>query len=60
MREEASIVRESSLPRDVEEIGKFTLVTLKAVLNHRGLDTDGSKAALVARVHAALLQRVDD
>ena len=54
--EEATKVREAALqPRTHEGLSKFVIAVLKAVLEARGLETSGNKAALVARLLAALV-----
>ena len=54
--EEATKVREAALqPRTHEGLSKFVIAVLKAVLEARGLETSGNKAALVARLLAAAL-----
>ena len=54
--EEATKVREAALqPRTHEGLSKFVVAVLKAVLEARGLETSGNKAALVARLLAALV-----
>lgn len=49
VQEEACAVREQAL-RDATDVSKFTLVTLKAVLAYRGMDTQGSKVSVVQRI----------
>ena len=51
---EAVKVREAALPHNEDGLAKFTVVTLKAVLCARSLDTSGSKADLVSRLAVAL------
>jgi len=52
--EEARLVREASFPFTQEGLMKVTVVTLKAVLEARGLDSSGSrKADLVHRLLSA-------
>ena len=51
---EAAKVREAGLPRTAAGLQKAVVVTLKAVLAARGLDTSGQKAQLVARLVSAL------
>jgi len=52
--EEARLVREASFPFTQEGLMKATVVTLKAVLEARGLDSSGSrKADLVQRLLSA-------
>ena len=51
---EAAKVREAGLPRTAAGLQKAVVVTLKAVLAARGLDTSGQKAQLVVRVLSAL------
>jgi hypothetical protein len=51
---EARAVRTAALPRDAAGLSKHVVVTLKAALEERGLDTSGQKAALVARLVEAL------
>ena len=50
MQAEAQRVRTAALPRDQAGLAKLVVVTLKAVLEERGLDTSGNKAALVERL----------
>ncbi|KAL3914734.1 MAG: hypothetical protein SGPRY_007521, partial [Prymnesium sp.] len=56
VKEEACNKREATV-RETTDISKFTVVTLKAVLLHRGVQTDESKAILVQRVHDVLLSQ---
>ena len=51
---EAAKVREAGLPRTAAGLQKAVVVTLKAVLAARGLDTSGQKAQLVARLLSVL------
>ena len=51
---EAAKVREAGLPRTAAGLQKAVVVTLKAVLAARGLDTSGQKVQLVARLLSAL------
>ena len=51
---EAAKVREAGLPRSAAGLQKAVVVTLKAVLAARGLDTSGQKAQLVARLLSVL------
>ena len=56
---EAKATRTASLPRSEAGLGKVVMVTLKAALEERGLDTSGPKAvkaALVSRLLEALNQ----
>ena len=46
--------REAGLPRTATGLQKAVVVTLKAVLAARGLDTSGQKAQLVARLLSVL------
>ena len=47
-------MREAGLPRSAAGLQKAVVVTLKAVLAARGLDTSGQKVQLVERVLSAL------
>lgn len=51
---EAQQTRSAGLPRDEAGLLKVVVVTLKAVLQERGLDASGTKAQLVARLLDAL------
>ena len=51
---EAAKVREAGLPLTAAGLQKAVVVTLKAVLAARGLDTSGQKAQLVEHVLSAL------
>lgn len=52
---EAHNMREAAL-REVTDLSKLNVLTLRAVLAHRGLDSSGLKAALVKRVVDYVLQ----
>lgn len=54
VQSEARQVRTSALLRNLAELSKHVVVTLKAALEERGLETSGSKEALVERLHNAL------
>ena len=54
MEAEARDARTASLGRSVAELSKAVVVTLKAALEERNLDTSGQKAALVSRLLEAL------
>ena len=56
MQAEAQRVRTAALPRDQAGLAKLVVVTLKAALEERSLDTSGNKAALVDRLLEALRQ----
>ena len=51
---EAQHIRTGSLPRSEAALGKLVIVTLKAALEERSLDTTGQKAQLVKRLLDAL------
>ena len=51
---EARVVRTASLARSEAGLGKAVMVTLKAALQERGLDTMGQKSVLVSRLLEAL------
>ena len=55
VRSEARAARTAALPRTEEALSKHVVVTLKAALAERNLDTSGQKADLVSRLLAALL-----
>lgn len=55
VQSEARQVRTSALLRNLGELSKHVVVTLKAALEERGLDTSGSKAALVERLCSVLV-----
>ena len=50
VKAEAQRVRTAALPSDQAGMAKLVVVTLKAALEERGLDTTGNKAALVDRL----------
>ena len=54
VRSEAKAARTAALPRTEAGLTKQVVVTLKAALDERGLDSSGQKAALVSRLLAAL------
>ena len=51
---EARQVRTAALPCDQAGLAKLVVVTLKAALDERGLETTGQKAVLVERLLEAL------
>ena len=51
---EARAVRTASLAQSEAGLGKAVLVTIKAALKERGLETVGQKAVLVSRLLEAL------
>ena len=55
VRSEARAARTAALPRTEAALSKHVVVTLKAALDQRGLDSSGQKADLVSRLLAALL-----
>ena len=55
VRAEAQAARTAGLPQSREGLTKLVVVTLKAALEERGLDTSGQKAVLVDRLLAALM-----
>ena len=55
VRSEAKAARTAALPRTEGGLAKQAVVTLKAALDKRGLDSSGQKGALVSRLLAALL-----
>ena len=55
VRSEARAARTAALPRTEAALSKLVVVTLKAALEQRGLDSSGQKAVLVSRLLAALV-----
>mmetsp|Transcript_41088 Transcript_41088/g.82361 ORF Transcript_41088/g.82361 Transcript_41088/m.82361 type:complete len:133 (+) Transcript_41088:684-1082(+) len=58
VRTEAQRVRTAALPRDQAGLTKLVVVTLKAALDERGLETTGQKAELVGRLLEALQKEI--
>jgi hypothetical protein len=55
VRREAQAARTTALPHTEAALSKHVVVTLKAALEERGLDSSGQKADLVSHLLAALL-----
>lgn len=51
---EALLIKDASLPRDQAGLAKVTVARLKDALRARGLDSNGLKAELAARLYTAL------
>ena len=56
LQAEAKAARTAVLPRNQQGLAKLVVVTLKAALEERGLDSSGPKSQLVERLLAALLE----